>query len=58
MSIVGILIALVLIVFVCWLVQTYLPAPFKLPALLIIVLLAVIWVVSLLFPALTTARIR
>jgi len=57
MSIIGILLTIVLIVFVCWLIATYMPAPFKTPALAIVVLVAVVWLLTLLFPALTSARV-
>lgn len=57
MSILGIIIAIVLICFALWLVQTYLPAPWKTPALLIIVVLALVWIVSVLWPGLTAARV-
>lgn len=57
MSILGIIVAIVLIVFALWLIQTYLPVPFKTPALLIVVVLALIWIASVLWPGLTNARV-
>lgn len=57
MSILGIIIAIVLIVFALWLIQTYLPAPWKTPALLIVVVLALVWIAMVLWPGLSTARV-
>ncbi len=57
MSIIAILVAIVVLVFCCWLVATYMPAPFKTPVLVVVVLIAVIWLLSLLFPALTAVRV-
>lgn len=50
MTIVGLIVAILLIVFALWIVSTYLPAPFKTPVLVIIVVLALLWVVMLLIP--------
>jgi hypothetical protein len=58
MSILGLIVVIVLIVFALWLVQNYLPVPFKVPVLIIVVVLALVWIASVLVPGLTTARIR
>jgi len=58
MSILSIIIGIVLIVFALYLVSTYVNAPWKTPALLVIVLLALIWIASFFVPGLMTARIR
>lgn len=58
MTLLGLLIGVLVIVFALWLVQTFLPAPYKTPVLVIVVVLALVWVASLLWPGLTSARIH
>lgn len=58
MSILGIVVVICLIIFALWLVRTYIQAPYQQPAIVLIVVLALIWIVWLLFPGLTTARVR
>ena len=57
MSIVALVVTICVIVFALWLVQTFLPAPWRTPLLVIIVILALVWLATLLFPGLTSARI-
>ncbi len=57
-SILGLIVTILLIVFALWLVQAYMPVPFKMPVLIIIVLLALLWVASILVPGLATTRVR
>jgi cell division protein FtsX len=58
MSILGIAIIVLLIVFGCWLVSTYIQPPFKTPILVVIVVLTLVWILSMIVPGLTTARVR
>jgi hypothetical protein len=58
MSILGIVLTLVVIVILLWAVHEYVTARWKAIAELVIVVLAIAWLVTLLFPALTTARVR
>lgn len=58
MSILGIIIGVLLIVFALWIVQGYVNAPFKTPLLVVIVVLALIWVASYFVPGLTALRVR
>lgn len=58
MSVLGLLLAIVLIVFALYIVQTFLPAPWKTPVLVLVVIVALVWVLSILVPGLTSARIR
>lgn len=58
MTIAGLIIGLCIILLMCWLVQTYLPVPWKTPVLVIIVILALVWLASAFFPSIGATRIR
>lgn len=57
MSILGIVVIVLLILFACYLVQAYVNPPFKTPILAIIVALALIWILSVIVPGINTTRV-
>ena len=57
MSIVALVVTVCVIIFALWLVQTFLPAPWKTPVLVIVVLLALLWLVTLMFPGVAGLRV-
>lgn len=58
MPVVTILILIVLVCFALYIVQTYLPAPWKVPVLVLVVIVALIWVLSFFVPGLATIRVH
>lgn len=58
MTILSLLVAVAIIVFALWLVQTYLPAPWKTPVLVIIVLLALVFLLTQFFPGAATTKVK
>jgi len=58
MTLVGLLIGLVVLALLLWLVKMYLPAPFTTPALVVIVVIAIIWVLVSFFPSVSEMRVR
>lgn len=57
MSLITLLVTVCLIIFALWLVVTFLPAPWKTPLLVLIVILALVWIATLLVPGLTSMRV-
>lgn len=57
MSIVALVVTLCVILLMLWLVQNYMPLPWKTPVLVIVVLLALLWLVTLMFPGVAGLRI-
>lgn len=57
MTILGIVVAICVILFALWLVQTYVSAPWQTPLLLIIVVVALIGIVVTFFPAVGSMRV-
>lgn len=57
MSIVALVVTLCVIILMLWLVQTFMPLPWKTPVLVIVVLLALLWLITLLFPSLSAFRV-
>lgn len=58
MSILWIVVCVCLIIFGAYMVQRFINPPWKHPVLVAIVVLTLVWIVWLLFPGMTTARIR
>ncbi len=58
MSVFGIVVGVLLIIFALWIVQVYVDPPFKTPLLVVVVVLALIWIASFFMPGLTSMRIR
>ena len=58
MTLFGLLIAILVIVFALWLVKNYMPAPFQTPTLVIVVVLALIFLVFTFWPGAANVRIR
>lgn len=57
MTIIALLIGILVIGLLCWLVNLYMPAPFKTPALVLLIVIAIIWVLVAMFPAVTNMRV-
>lgn len=57
MTLIGLLIGICVILFACWLANSFMPAPWKTPVLVVIVLLALVWLVSLFLPNVASMRI-
>jgi len=57
MTLVALLIGVVVIALLCWLVKMYMPAPFQTPALVILIVIGIIWVLVSMFPAVGEMRI-
>jgi len=53
-----ILVIICAFIFVLWLVKGNMPEPWKTPVLVVIVLVAVIWLLTLMFPNITSFRVR
>ncbi len=57
MTIIGLLVGICVILFACWLLNTYMPAPWKIPALVVVCLLALVWLLSVFMPGLANLRV-
>lgn len=57
MTIIGLLVGICVLLFALWLIQTYMPVPWKVPALVIVVLLALVWLATAFLPGLTSMRV-
>lgn len=57
MTILGLLFAVCVIVFLLWVTREFMPAPFKTPVLVFLVLLGIAWVLSQVWPGLASARL-
>jgi len=57
MTLIALLITVAVIVGICWLIQTYMPAPWKTPLLAVVVLIAVVYLVAMLWPAAARTRV-
>jgi hypothetical protein len=57
MSVVTLIVGICVLLFACWLTNSYMPVPWKVPALVVIVLLGLIWLASVFVPGLTNARV-
>jgi len=58
MTLLGLLIAVAIIILALWIVQTYMPPPWKTPTLVIVVVLALCFLVYALWPGAATVRVR
>lgn len=58
MTVIGLLIVICVVLFCLWLVQTYMPAPWKTPTLVVLVLLAVVFCIVTIFPGAANVRVR
>lgn len=58
MTLLGLLVGIVVILFACWLVKTYLPGPWQTIALVVIVFLALGWLATIFFPNVLSLRVR
>lgn len=57
MSIIALVVTLCVILLMLWLVNTYMPLPWKTLLLAIVVLMAVVWLALFLFPGITGMRV-
>ncbi len=56
MSIIALIIAASLILFALYLVQSFIPAPWKTPLLIVIVVVALVWILSLFVPSIANTH--
>jgi hypothetical protein len=58
MTLVGLLIGLVVLALLLWLVKTYLPAPFTTPALVVLIVIGIVWVLVSFFPSVSEMKVK
>ena len=58
MTLIGLVVAICLILVICWLVKMYMPQPWQTPVLVIVVLLAVLFLLAQLWPNVANMRVR
>ncbi len=56
-SIVTLLVGICVLLFALWLINTFLPVPWKTPLLVIVVLLGLLWLASAFVPGLSSIRV-
>lgn len=57
MSIITLVVGICVILFACWLASSYMPAPWKTPTLVVIVLLGLFWLATIFVPGLSSMRV-
>lgn len=58
MTIIGLVVFILIIIFLCWLASTYLSPPFRMPVLVLLVVIACIVLLAQFVPGLAALRIR
>jgi hypothetical protein len=58
MTLMGLIVVIAIIILILWMVQTYMPPPWKTPILAIVVLLALIFLIVSVWPGAANIRIR
>lgn len=58
MTLVGLIVGILVILFALWLIRTFVSGPWQAPLMVIVVVLALAWLATIFFPGLTSVRVR